>query len=337
VKVLTGAGLLLATLSLPVCFLAKPAPAQNASQRPESEIVAALSGGEVIVLASKDKIIFVAINQPIEQGAPPPRLAELSGGHVGVLFGASEWRMPADPKPVRLDRDVPRYGRQDPHAAPYGQAGEADLETMGEAFLERLHSLASQLHHNINFPADQALLRMVVIGFGPDYYGPEVWDVDYRLAQQNITSTGADYWQTRILRPRFDQLYPPEKHSPHKIVEIGYPGPLKGPTVQQLIEGNDPRVAQLCTSNPEFAKAVALIAKGDAQKADTTASTDFLRALIPVLFPNQTFFMGTIEEQHGFDWIVPPEEPVEKAKSNEKKTDKQGDAPPSLRTRPYSP
>jgi hypothetical protein len=47
--------------------------------------------------------------------------------------------------------------------------------------------------------------------------------------------------------------------------------------------------------------------------------------------------MGTIEEQHGFDWIVPPEEPVEKAKSNEKKTDKQGDAPPSLRTRPYSP
>jgi hypothetical protein len=58
-------------------------------------------------------------------------------------------------------------------------------------------------------------------------------------------------------------------------------------------------------------------------------STDFLRAALPLIAGNQKFFMGTMEEQHGFDWIVPPEEPVQKLE------DKQaGPYKPSLRKSP---
>src|SRR5262249_44720292 len=90
---------------LAFCFLLFPpdAPAQSQNQSTEDEIVASLAGGRVIVLASNDKVIFGAIDSPIEAGAVPPRVVDLDSRHVGVLFGASEWRTPADPKPARLD------------------------------------------------------------------------------------------------------------------------------------------------------------------------------------------------------------------------------------------
>jgi hypothetical protein len=315
------------------CLSPSRAAAQLPRERPDEEIVAALTGGQVIIHVSHDKIIFVAVNQPIEQGAPPPRFAALDSRHIGIFLGASEWRMPADPKPVRLDRELLSFGAPSARYSDYTGSGEEDLETMGAAYLEKLHSLAERLHHKLNFPPDQALLELVVIGFGPKDYGPEVWTLEYRITQENITANDLDYWQTRVLRPRFTQLYPPEKHAPHTIVETGYPGPAKGPSIQELIEGNDPRIAQLSSSDPRFAKVDNLIAKGDAQKAETTDSIDFLRALVPLLFPHQTFFMGTMEEEHGFDWVVPPQEPVEKAL--EKKNGQQ--EAPSLRRRPDSP
>ena len=51
---------------------------------------------------------------------------------------------------------------------------------------------------------------------------------------------------------------------------------------------------------------------GQAQKASATDSADFLRAALPLIAGGNKFFLGTMEEQHGFDWIVPPDEPVEK-------------------------
>jgi hypothetical protein len=41
--------------------------------------------------------------------------------------------------------------------------------------------------------------------------------------------------------------------------------------------------------------------------------------------------MGKMETQHGFDWIVPPEEPIEKVDKNDKN---QPPEAPSLRKRP---
>jgi hypothetical protein len=37
-----------------------------------------------------------------------------------------------------------------------------------------------------------------------------------------------------------------------------------------------------------------------------------------LIYTNRQFVMGTFEEQRGFEWIVPPEEPVERAKQEDK-------------------
>src|SRR5260221_2648620 len=102
-------------------------PAQNAqnAQR-EEEIVANLAGGRIIVHVARDSIIFAAIDQPIEANSIPPRVVDLDSGHVGVLLGASEGQLPADPKPVRLDQNIHNMTAADPRFQSYAEA-EPDL------------------------------------------------------------------------------------------------------------------------------------------------------------------------------------------------------------------
>ena len=307
-------------LGLCVCVAALLAFAWPAlAQDRDDEIVATLAGGRVIVHATRENIIFIAINEPIEEaGSVPPRVISLDSHHVAVLFGSSEWRIPAEPNPIRLDKQLTHIANQDPkYAGSYNGDAEPDLETIGVAFLEKLTPLAARLHHKLDFPADQPLFELVVIGFGPRDYGPEVWTMDYRMTQEMISSRG-DFWQTRVLRPRFEQIYPPEKKAPKKLVETCYPGACKGPTLQQLIEGNEPSLTKLSSSDQKWAKAVDLISNGQAQKTVTPDTAAFLRAAIPLIYTNRQFVMGTFEEQRGFEWIVPPEEPVERAKQEDK-------------------
>src|SRR5258708_8515054 len=184
------------------------------SEAREDEIVANLAGGRVIVHVARDgNIVFAAINEPVEAGGVPPRVVETDPTHVAVLLGASEWRMPADPNPVRLDRNFERMHARDPkYQYSVGEA-EPDLETIGVAVLEKLRPLTSQLHHKIDLPPDDPLLEMVLIGYSPNNYGPEVWTIEYRVQQEQVSTRGED-WQTRILRPRFTLLYPPEQNPP---------------------------------------------------------------------------------------------------------------------------
>jgi hypothetical protein len=316
--------LLAAGVAATTCFASDPQV-----QETEGEIVANLAGGRVIVHVAKDDLIlFATINHAVETGAPPPRILSLDTTHIGILLGASEWRDPANPKPIRLDRDYRAVGTRDPHYADPSGA-EPDLETVGVTFLERLRPLTSQLHHKIEIKKDDPLFEIVIIGFGANHYGPEVWTVEYRIEQSEV-GTREGYLQTRILRPRFEQLYPPEKKAPRFVVETRYPE-FAGPTVMELIQGGDPGVAKLRSSDPKIEKAVELISRGQAQKADDQASTDFLRALLPLISDKATFAMGKMQEQGGFDWIVPPEEPVEKTKAGDDK-DRPPDAP-SLRKR----
>lgn len=322
-----AAGFLLLVVSL-LSWALPPATAQN-SQR-EDEIVTSLTGGRVIFLIARDTILFAAIDQPVEQGAPPPRLVNLDSQHVAILFGASEWRAPADPNPIRMDRRLERISGRDPRYGGFNGEGDPDLEIMGTAFLEKLRPLVSQLRHKIDFPADQPIFEMVILGYGPNNYGPEAWTAEFRITQELLT-TREDFWQTRILRPRFTQIYPPEKHAPKTLVEATYPPEAQGPTLQTLLEGNDPRFS-FFRSDAKMSKALDLILKGQTQKADPKDAEELFRAAIPLLYPKQRFFMGKMEEQSGFDWIVPPEEPVQKA---EKKDDKnQPPEAPSLLKRP---
>ncbi len=278
------------------------------------EIVANLAGGRVIVHVARDKIVFAAIDQPVEANSIPPRVLSIDPMHIGVLLGASEWRHTSDPKPVRLDKDFPRVPGRNPHYAADPDEIAPDLDVMGVAFLERLRPLVSQLHRKIESKPEDVLFEVVIIGYAPEDYGPEVWTIEYRIQQEEIATRG-DFWQTRLLRPRFTQLYPPEKHAPKKLVEIRYPDTLQGPTLQQLIEGNDPEIEKLTRGDPKLLKVWEDIERGQANKAAPEGATDFLRAVLPLVVEKQNFILGTMSE-HGFDWILAPDEPVEKAKED---------------------
>jgi hypothetical protein len=304
---------LLAGAFLAACLSPKLV-AQDAPR--EEEIVANLAGGRVLVHVARDLIVFAALDQPVEANSVPPRVVELDSVHVGILLGASEWQLPADPKPIRLDQNIQHISATDPRFQTYGEA-EPDLETIGVAFLEKLRPLVAQLHHKIEFVPDEPLFQIVIIGFAPQNYGPEVWVVEYRIEQEQV-SMRREYWQTRVLRPRFTQLYPPEKHAPRTLVETRFPPNAKGPTLLELIQGNDPRIARLVAAEPRFAKNLEFIEKGQAHKAVPMDATDFIRAALPVIAPNVRFVMATMEEQHGFEWVVPPEEPIQKAKKDDK-------------------
>jgi hypothetical protein len=328
----------LCAIFLALTFSAAATPAQT--QQREDEIVASLAAARIIVHVAHDVIIVAAIDQPIEAHSVPPRLLQLDATHVGIVLGASEWQLPSAPNPVRLDHDFQNTSsgaRQ--HYQDYPDAAAPDLEAIGIQFLEKLRPLVTQLHHKIDFRADDPLLELVILGFAKDY-GAEVWQVDYRIEQQQIAARG-EFWQTRILRPRFSQLYPPEgKHSPRTLVEIRYPaaadvstsGKENDAPLTALIQAGDPRIARLRSSEPRFEKVLDAIDRGQAQKAASADAADFLRAVLPVLAPQSSFFLGTLEEQRGFEWIVPPDEPMEKT---DDKTRPAG--APTLRRKPTTP
>jgi hypothetical protein len=305
-------------------------PASMAQARPDErsqEIVASLAGGRVIVHVARDLIVFAAIDQPVETNSVPPRAMSLDAGHVGILLGASEWRNTADPKPVRLDKDFPQLSSRNQHYEYNPDEAAPDLETMGVAFLERLRPLVAQLQHKIDFKPEEALLEVVIIGYARDY-GPEVWTIEYRIQQEEISTRG-DYWQTRLLRPRFTQIYPPEKKEAKTLVEVRYPPTIEGPTLQQLIQGNFPDIEDLAKSQPHFTKVLADIDRGQANKADAEDSVAFLRAAMPIIAGKSPYVLGTMTEG-GFNWVVPPSEPIEKAQEDKNRPPEA----PSLRRKP---
>jgi hypothetical protein len=291
------------------------------------EIVANLAGGRVIIQVTKDAIVFSAIQHSVESKGVPPRVANIDRSHIGIFFGASEWQVPAQPKPIRLDRDIERTADADPRYKIPGSA-ESDLEQIGVIFLEKLRPLVSQLHHKIDLKPDEPLFSIVLLGYALNY-GPEVWTIDYRVEQQSISSR-EDFWQTKILRPRFTQLYPPEKHAPRTLIEVSFPETVPDLPLQGLIQQNDPRMVRLRSADPRFAKVMDLIDHGQTQKAGTPETADFFRAALPLLANNSPFVLGTTGEDGTFQWIVPPEEPVDKEQLAKDKN-RPADAPSLLR------
>src|SRR5258708_16119040 len=271
-----------------------------AQEQREDEIVANLAGGRAIVHVAKDVIVFAAIDQPVERNSIPPRVLDLDATHIGILFGASEWRIPADPKPIRLDRNFQRVAKADSRYQSAPGEGETDLETIGIALLEKLRPLVAQLHHKLDFSPADPIFQIVVIGYAPNDYGPEVWVVDYRMEQEQVAARG-EYWQTRIQRPRFTQLYPPETHAPRTLVESRYPPDAKGPTLAEMMQRHDPNITHLGSGEPRFAKVLDNIRGGQAQKAAPIDSADFMRAVLPLIAGNSTFVLATIDQRHGFE------------------------------------
>jgi hypothetical protein len=292
--------------ALLLIFLLSPAsPAQ------EDEIVANLAGGRAIIQVANDAILFAAIDHPLESKSVPPRVAAIDGRHIGIFFGASEWQVPAQPRPIRLDQNIERFTTPDTRFMRPGDT-EPDLEQIGIYFLEKLRPLVAQLHHKIDLKADEPLFSLILMGYAPQGYGPEVWQLDYRVEQESVNTREGDFWQTHILRPSFTQLYPPEKHAAKTLIEVRFPPVLPDIPLLGLIQQGDPRIAALRNSDQHTAKVIQQIERGEAQKADPVAASDFLRAALPITAGNSNFILGKMADNGGFDWIVPPAEPVEK-------------------------
>ena len=307
-------------------FAFSPARAQ------EDEIVANLAGGRVIVHVARDGIVFGAIDHPLEAKSVPPRVAAIGSSHIGVFFGASEWQVPAQPVPIRLDRNVGDI-RPAAHGYQPPGSGDPDLELIGVAFLEKLRPLVSQLHHKFDLKPDEPLFEIVLIGYAPQDYGPEVWVIDYGAEQKSISSRAGDVWQTQVLRPRFTQLYPPEKRQPKTLVETRFPEDLQAIPLAGLIQQNDSGFAQLRSSDPRFGKVADAIEKGQANKANLEDASDFMRAALPLLADNGHFIEGKMGEGGGFEWVVAPEEPREPQQRAQEGQDKErpADAPSLVR------
>ena len=289
------------------------APSCLAQER-EDEIVANLASGRVIVHVTKEGIAFATIEKPLEPSSIPPRIVSINSLHMGVMLGAAEWVFPSQGSNViRVEKHLSSGGgsggatRQSP-----GEA-EMDLDRIGESFLEALRPLVEQLHSKVELGPEDPLFELVVIGYGPEHYGPEVWLFEYRIEQEELRG---NYLRTRILRPRTTQLYPPEKHEPKRLIEVRYPPDLKGPDLQVMIQRNDPEIARLVSSEPRFAKVTEKIDAGQANVAKFLDALDFLRAAVGTTAGKARFTVGKFEEERGFAWLVAPEEPVERAEED---------------------
>jgi hypothetical protein len=143
-------------------------------------------------------------------------------------------------------------------------------------------------------------------------YGPEAWTIDYHIRQDAL---GNDVWRTRVLRPSYNQLYPPEKGQPKSFIEVRYPPENRAtgePELLDLLQQNDPRLTKIRAANEIEAKSVTLAAEGQSQKADAASLVSFLKAALPAIAPPETkLIMARVDYDAGFQWILqPPKAPA---------------------------
>jgi hypothetical protein len=292
------------------------------------EIAVNLAEGRVVICAAKDGIILATMDSHSEAGSRPPAIAMLSALRAGVILGAIEWVQPeSKDKPVRLDSELTRIvgSALNTSGRPSYSNSASDLETVGVSLLERVRQLAEQLHNKINLREDEPLIRLVIVGYVPDY-GPEAWTIDYHIRQDDL---GNDYWRTRVLRPTYNQLYPPEKGQPHTLVEVRYPPENRvkdDPEFLDLFRQNDPRLANSRAGNDALTKSVAFVLGGQSEKSMAASDVAFLKAgLKAVTEPTAKLSMALVDFDRGFQWVIaPPEAPPPPPKDE---TPREPDAP----------
>ncbi len=304
-------------------------PCSAAAQEGQQEVVANLAAGRVLIYVARNGIVIGAAEQQVEPGSRPPAILPLGGTRIGVLLGAVEWVMPASGRPpVRLDRELPRLASE---AAPQRrQAADeqaSDIESIGVALLERLRAVTSQLHHKLNLGRDEPLVELVLVNYAENY-GPEAWLLKYRVSQDAL---GNDYWRTRVLRPSYTQLYPPEKGHPRTLIEVHYPADDPSPGLLELLIQNDPRVVRLRTADQAMARATEHLTRGESNKATDDDATALLRAALPAISgPDAKLVLGVLREERGFEWVLAPPEPPQSAEEGKPREP----GAPTLRKKP---
>ena len=300
------ASFLVALLLIGLWFSVSPASAQV---EPTEEVVTNLAEGRVIICVAKDGIVVATMASQSEAGSVAPVVIPIAALRAGVLLGAVEWIHPSTGKaPVRLDGELHglAIAALNNSSAANNPFAASDLESIGVAVLERVRALAEQFHGKINLGENAPLIRLVLASYVPRY-GPDVWTLDHPIHQESL---GNGYYLTRVLRPRYTQLYPPEKGQPHTLIEVQYPPASRfkqGPELLDLLRGKDPRLAAIGASDEKVEKALALVVEGESQKSEAAADAEFLRAAIPaVAGPAAKMSMVNIDFENGYQWVVEP-------------------------------
>ncbi len=299
-----------------VAFALPAAPQENESASPE-ETVVNLAAGRVVIAVVKGAILIGTVENPIEPETHPPIPVAIGSLRAGVILGAVDWWSPSEQEQLaRLDQELPHLHSRvaERTGTPQLAAGQADAEAMdieatGQALLERLNNVARDLHNKVSLPADEPIAELIIADILPDY-GPEVWQLTYKLKQQLQEK---DYWTTQILRPAFLQFYPPEKGQPKTLIEFSYP-PEDAPTpLIELLRQKDPRLEKIVASDARMREVADDFLRGESNKAPAADAIQFLRAALDAIAPpNTRETMASIQDQTDFTWILPP--PAEQTK-----------------------
>ncbi len=302
------------------------------AQEGEQEVVANMAAGRVILSVGRDGIVIAAAEDRLEPGSHPPLVIPLGPRRIGVMLGATEWVWPGGGHtPVRLDHELLRIAGEaaSGNTSRVAEAERAsDIESIGVGLLEKVRELTEQLHRHLNLKPEEAVLELLVANYEQNY-GAEVWLVRYRVAQDPMRG---DFWRTRALRPSYTQLYPPEKHQPRTLIEVHYPPEDTTPELLELLRKDDPRLARVRSSEPAMVKATEALLKGESHKSAAKDQAELLHATLPILTPPEAkLALGVLYEEKGFDWILAPAEPLEKADQG---NPREPGAPSLLRKKP---
>lgn len=294
-------------------FLVIALPISAAQEKQGGEIVANLAAGRVVFCVAHDAIIVAATSGGGEVGSRPPTVLPVSPGRIGVLLGAIEWTVPATGKTTRFDADLPSVAANALRRPAQKAVDEpTEIEDIGVAMLEEIRPMVEQIHHKLDLATDEPLVELVLADYVQNY-GPEIWTLQYRVRQENL---GSDFWQTRILRPAYFQLYPPEKGQPHTFVEADYPANVARLDLADRLARHDPRFERIANSSREMSQAFTLIAEGNSAKALSSPISDFMRAAIPLAGgDNQNLVMALLDMERGFQWILAPQRPIPAGKA----------------------
>lgn len=280
--------------------------------QPARDVVANFAAGRVEICAAKDTIVLATADEPFEAGSTPPQIFQLGTGRIGVLLGAVEWIEPGSGAPPdRFASDLTDIGREAPTDANAGAGNEAtDIETLGIALLERIRAQAEGIHHKIDLAADEPLVELIVADYLPDY-GFEAWEVRYNITQEAM---GNDYWVTRVSRPNYTQLYPPEKGQPRTLIEVSYPPEATRPTLVDQLRRNDPSLAAARSASPQLARATTQLVDGESTKSIASDDADFLRAAMPIVTrPEARLALVEITDTRDVVWVLGAPAPTQAA------------------------
>ena len=294
-------------------FVPSALPPAEAAQVRAVNIALRQAVGRIVFCVTKDRIVVAvadggaaaALQAPGNTPPRPPAIAPLGAGRVAVVLGATDWTRD-DTKPVLLDEELPALARKvfgaETKVDPLDQSA-TDIESIGVALLEFLRPFLEDIHYKLDLAADEPLVEVLLAGY-TEGYGPEIWDLRYRVQQRNL---GDDYWQTRPLRPAYYQLYPPEKGQPRTFIEAQYPAQLP-PLALARAAQSDPAVIPIRKSSQEINEAVTRILNGESNKADARPTEDFLQLALPAMAGAQAkLAMAAVDQQRRFQWLLAPE------------------------------